>query len=62
MKTMRAWIMLVLVLVVGLAPIAASADDRGAVQTAVEDNWVEGVPTPWFCLFPPFSAICVPPW
>lgn len=62
MKTLRAWILLVMVLLVGLVPIAASADDRGAVQQTVDDNWVEGVPTPWFCLWPPLSGICVPPW
>lgn len=62
MKTMRAWTLMVLVLILALAPMMAQADDRGAVQQTVEDNWVDEVPTPWFCLFPPFSAICVPPW
>lgn len=62
MKTLRAWLLMVFVLVVAMTPIAATADDRGAVQQTVEDNWVEGVPTPWFCLFPPVGFICVPPW
>jgi ABC-type sugar transport system substrate-binding protein len=62
MKTMRAWMMLIAALVLALAPLAAQADDRGVVQQTVEDNWVEEVPTPWVCLFPPFSGICFPPW
>jgi hypothetical protein len=62
MKQMRAWIILIVVLLMAVVPMAAQADDRGAVQRTVEDNWVEAVPTPWFCLQPPLSSVCFPPW
>ena len=60
MKIVRAWMVLVLILLVGLLPIAAGAHES-ATQETIEENWVEGVPTPWFCLMPPVAWVCVPP-
>lgn len=62
MRTLRTWTLMVLVVLAAMMPIAATADDRGVVQQTVEDNWVEEIPDPWFCLFPPVGFICVPPW
>ena len=62
MRTLRAWMLCIVVLVIAMAPVAVAADDRHPVRAAVEDNWVEPLPDPWFCLFPPVGWICFPPF
>lgn len=62
MKTIRAWMLLALVVLAAMMPIAANADDRGVAQQTVEDNWVDEVPTPWFCVIEHPVGVCFPPW
>lgn len=61
--TTRRLIAAVVLVIVGLVPVVGGtvlADDSGhTVEPALEP--MEQA-TPWFCVTPPLSWVCIPPW